>query len=125
MIAARWLALVAFIAASSSAIAHDIWINRKGLTNPITGVGCCGAEDCGVVLPTYLNCGLGGCFVAGTIMYGAAVTGNEDDGPTRLEPVREWVPYFEVQPSPDGQIWRCKKPNGERRCFFAPQPRQS
>jgi len=32
----------------------------------------------------------------------------------------EVVPYGEVQASRDGEYWRCKRPDGSRRCFFAP-----
>jgi hypothetical protein len=34
----------------------------------------------------------------------------------------ELVPFSEAQPSPDGEFWRCKRPDGGRRCFFAPPP---
>jgi hypothetical protein len=34
----------------------------------------------------------------------------------------EFVPMSEAQPSPDGAYWRCKRPDGTRRCFFAPPP---
>jgi len=34
----------------------------------------------------------------------------------------EVVPFSETQPSPDGAFWRCKRPDGSRRCFFAPTP---
>jgi hypothetical protein len=34
----------------------------------------------------------------------------------------ETVPFGETQPSPDGAFWRCKRPDGSRRCFFAPPP---
>jgi hypothetical protein len=34
----------------------------------------------------------------------------------------ELVPFKETQPSPDGAYWRCKRPDGTRRCFFAPPP---
>ncbi|HZP75194.1 MAG TPA: hypothetical protein VFB45_03535 [Pseudolabrys sp.] len=34
----------------------------------------------------------------------------------------EHVPFAEAQPSPDGAYWRCKRPDGSRRCFFAPPP---
>jgi hypothetical protein len=34
----------------------------------------------------------------------------------------EMVPFSEAQPSPDGAFWRCKRPDGSRRCFFAPPP---
>ena len=33
----------------------------------------------------------------------------------------EAVPFSEALPSPDGEFWRCKRPDGSRRCFFAPQ----
>lgn len=34
----------------------------------------------------------------------------------------EMVPFADAQPSPDGAYWRCKRPDGTRRCFFAPPP---
>lgn len=34
----------------------------------------------------------------------------------------ETVPFSEAMPSPDGEYWRCKRPDGSRRCFFAPPP---
>jgi len=34
----------------------------------------------------------------------------------------EGDPFNETQPSPDGAFWRCKRPDGSRRCFFAPPP---
>ena len=36
--------------------------------------------------------------------------------------IDELVPHREVQPSKDGRYWRCRRPSGERRCFFAPPP---
>jgi hypothetical protein len=36
--------------------------------------------------------------------------------------LNEIVPFREVQASQDGRYWRCKKPDGTRRCFFAPPP---
>jgi hypothetical protein len=35
---------------------------------------------------------------------------------------KEMVPFSEAQPSPDGAFWRCRRPDGSRRCFFAPPP---
>jgi hypothetical protein len=32
----------------------------------------------------------------------------------------EVVMQQEAMPSPDGQFWRCRRPDGSRRCFFAP-----
>jgi hypothetical protein len=40
----------------------------------------------------------------------------------RLQANGEIVPFNEAQPSPDGAYWRCKRPDGSRRCFFAPPP---
>ena len=37
-------------------------------------------------------------------------------------PKGDSVPFNEAQPSPDGEFWRCKRPDGTRRCFFAPPP---
>ena len=34
----------------------------------------------------------------------------------------EVVPFTEAQPSPDGSYVRCHRPDGSRRCFFAPRP---
>jgi hypothetical protein len=34
----------------------------------------------------------------------------------------EAIPFAEAQPSPDGEFWRCRRPDGSRRCFFAPPP---
>ena len=46
------------------------------------------------------------------------VTGTVETTSTRAE----IVPYAEAQPSPDGAYWRCRRPDGSRRCFFAPPP---
>ena len=32
------------------------------------------------------------------------------------------LPYSQSLPSPDGAYWRCKRPDGTPRCFFAPPP---
>ena len=79
------------------ALAHDSWISRAGLRNA-AGEWCCGEGDCFVV---------------------SGVT--ETTAGYRL-PDGEIVPFSETQPSPDGAFWRCKRPDGSRRCFFAPPP---
>ena len=33
----------------------------------------------------------------------------------------EVIPMKEAQVSEDGKYWRCKRPDGSRRCFFAPR----
>jgi len=45
------------------------------------------------------------------------------EGTRAREFYSEIVPAHEAQPSPDGAYWRCKRPDGTRRCFFAPPPR--
>jgi len=102
-----------------AASAHDVWINRGTYKNP-AGEWCCGAEDCGVVAPGAVKAGVGGYSLRGPVTYGQGVTGNAEDGPTRQENINELVPYSQSLPSPDGAYWRCKRPDGTPRCFFAP-----
>jgi hypothetical protein len=98
-----------------------VWISRGTYKNP-AGEWCCGADDCGVVSPNAVKAGNGGYSLAGAVTYGKGVTGNDADGPTRQENVNEIVPYSQSLPSPDGAYWRCKRPDGSQRCFFAPPP---
>ncbi|MDO8874511.1 MAG: hypothetical protein Q8M24_12740 [Pseudolabrys sp.] len=103
----------------SSAFAHDAPISRGGYKN-LAGEWCCGAGDCGIVAPNNVKVGSGGYALSGPVTYGASATGNEADGPTWREDVNEVVPYSKALPSPDGAYWRCKRPDGSPRCFFAP-----
>ena len=80
------------------ALAHDSWISRGGLKNA-AGEWCCGEGDCFMVEPVRITAN----------GYLIMATG-------------EIVPEREAQPSPDGKFWRCKRPDGSRRCFFAPSP---
>ncbi len=91
-----WLP-VYFVA--SLALAHDeaSWIMNGGYRNA-GGEWCCGKGDC--------------------FMIPAEQVSVKDDG-YRLYDI-ETVPFNEAQPSPDGVYWRCKRPDGTRRCFFAP-----
>jgi hypothetical protein len=93
------LAAVVLFGASSAAFAHDSWISRGGFRGPQNGEWCCGAIDCFVVPASSVKTGN-----AGFELNGAA----------------EVVPYKEALPSVDGQYWRCHRPDGTRRCFFAP-----
>ena len=106
---------------SISAFAHDIWISHGAYRNP-AGEWCCGAEDCGVVSKGAVHAMKGGYSVVGPVTYGEAVTGNPADGPTVQQNVDETIPYNQALPSPDGAYWRCKRPDGSPRCFFAPPP---
>jgi hypothetical protein len=91
--------------------AHDSWISRGALRNA-AGEWCCGEGDCFVVPSGQVEARADG--------YRVVVRQVEDDG---REHVRaEIVPFAEAQPSPDGAYWRCRRPDGSRRCFFAPPP---
>jgi hypothetical protein len=81
---------------ASGALAHDSWISRGALRNG-AGEWCCGDGDCPA-----LN-------------YTPRVTPSG----YQLEN-GEVVPFSEAQPSPDGSFVRCHRPDGSRRCFFAP-----
>jgi hypothetical protein len=106
---------------SSAALAHDIWISNGSYKNP-AGEWCCGANDCGVVAPNAVHTSTGGYSVVGAVTYGEGITGNPADGPTVNQNVNETIPYSQALPSPDGAYWRCKRPDGSPRCFFAPKP---
>ena len=96
---ALWLVLIAFIVVVPDSFAYDIWINMQGRRNA-AGEWCCGEGDCFVIPSEQVT--MDG---AGYILFGA-----------------EKIPFTEAQPSPDGAFWRCKRPDGTRRCFFAPPP---
>jgi hypothetical protein len=106
------LALAALVIVTPSLLAHDSWISRGGHRNP-AGEWCCGAGDCALLDPKSVTLTSHGYTVSG---WGTI----EGDG--RREFYHEGVPEQEAQPSPDGAFWRCKRPDGSRRCFFAPPP---
>ncbi len=81
------------------AVAHDHWISRGAFKNNV-GEWCCGEGDCFAVPAQSVAI-----TTQGYRLFGA-----------------ETVPFSEAQPSPDGAFWRCKRPDGSRRCFFAPPP---
>jgi hypothetical protein len=93
------LALASFLFIAADSAAHDSWISRGGLRNG-AGEWCCGEGDCFVIPSQSVRLA--------------------SDGYHLFEV--ETVPFAEAQPSPDGAFWRCKRPDGSRRCFFAPPP---
>lgn len=101
------------------AAAHDLWIAKGGLKNA-AGEWCCGAEDCGVVDANGVRVTPRGYAVRGGVTYGEGATGNPAHGPTWREQIDETIPFGKSLPSPDGAYWRCKRPDGSMRCFFAP-----
>lgn len=95
----RALITCALALLATAALAHDNWIERGQHRNS-AGEWCCGAVDCFVT-------------TAQTVTLPA---------PGYRLPSGEFVPQNEAQPSLDGRFWRCKRPDGTRRCFFAPPP---
>ena len=45
------LVVFAFSALVHPSRAHDLWISRDGLKNPVNQGWCCGRGDCGIVMP--------------------------------------------------------------------------
>jgi hypothetical protein len=104
------LSLVAFdVYLVRKAFAHDSWISSGGHRNA-AGEWCCGEGDCFVIPGKDVEARPDGYHV--TLRLAA-------DGQAYRT---EIVPFNEAQPSPDGEFWRCKRPDGSRRCFFAPPP---
>ena len=101
------VATLVFVVVGTSA--HDSWISRGGHRNA-AGEWCCGEGDCFVIpKERIMMTGEGYVVILGPL----AGIGPQMD---------EAVPFSEAQPSPDGEFWRCKRPDGSRRCFFAPPP---
>ena len=92
-------AMLTFLAFSAPTAAHDFWINHSGYKSP-TGEHCCGNNDCFSFKPEDVKITAAGYSL----------------------PSGEVVPFSEAQQSEDGAYWRCKRYDGSRRCFFAPQP---
>lgn len=93
------LAALATVAFTTVSLAHDNWISKGGFRGPQNGEWCCGANDCFVVPASAVKPNGAGFEIA---------------------PTQETIPYSEVLPSIDNQYWRCHRPDGTRRCFFAP-----
>ena len=91
--------LLAALSHPAPLAAHDLWISREGHRNA-AGEWCCGEGDCFVVPSGDVSIVPGGYLLFG----------------------QELVPFAEAMPSPDGAHWRCMRPDGSRRCFFAPPP---
>jgi hypothetical protein len=120
--AAALLALLLLALCSGRAHAHDQfgnpnWIANGRYASPIDGTHCCGEADCAPVEQENVTEVRDGLHVRGRVTYrGAASSGD------LAQEIDEVVPYHEVQPSQDRRCWRCKRPDGSRRCFFGPPP---
>ena len=85
-----------------------------GQRNP-AGEWCCGAGDCALMSPGSVSA-----TARGFVLHGVGTISQGDM--SRYERYDEIVPEREALPSQDGSYWRCKRPDGTRRCFFAPPP---
>ena len=104
--------VLAAMAMLATVHAQDNWIGRSAV-HSAAGEWCCGIADCGVFqgpVPVTSQ----GYRLKGVVRM-------QSNGGW-LDPVDETVPFSEAKPSPDGAFWRCKRPDGSRRCFFAPPP---
>ena len=91
------IVLIWGIASTALAVAHESWINRGGYRNS-AGEWCCGENDCET--PDQIAVTGKGWVIEG----------------------KEFVPFEEATPSPDGKIWICRRPDHTRRCVFGPPP---
>lgn len=89
------------IALSCDAQAHDFWIDHGNYKSPSDGAHCCGLLDCFTIPDDDMVATKMGWMIKST---------------------SELIPYPEAQISEDGKFWRCRRYDGTRRCFFAPQP---
>lgn len=105
----KWAVACLVFSLAIPATAHESWINRSRAKSA-AGELCCGDNDCFVVPAEHVWAAPDGYHVALRLAA---------DGQTYAIEV---VPFSDAQPAPDGQYWRCRKPTGERRCFFAPMP---
>ena len=80
--------------------AHDHWINAGRYRSPVDGMLCCGKNDCVVLSAEDVKITAAGYL---------------------LPAIGDVVPFREALPSEDGKYHRCHRPDGSRRCFFAPQ----
>lgn len=104
-----WFIALCAIALAWPAFAHDSWISRGGYRNA-GGEWCCGHGDCFLIPKQFVSMTGRGYVIVRNPWVGI--------GPAQVEE----IPFAETQPSQDGEFWRCKRPDGSRRCFFAPPP---
>ena len=115
--------LGAALIALAPALAHGPadWI-MQGQHKNTAGEWCCGEADCFVVTGVAtVTTPAPGYRLKGSILEDGRERPDDKDGRERPDD-NEFIPQSEAQPSPDGQFWRCKRPDGSRRCFFAPPP---
>jgi hypothetical protein len=83
----------------------------------LSGILCCGEQDCGWISQQDVTAGEDGYHVRGLVHV------EPNGGQPFVYFIEEVVPYSEAQPSPTGDYWRCAWPTQEqRKCFFAPPP---
>ena len=111
--AAPLTAIIVALALPASAHGPAEWIQRGAYKNT-AGELCCGERDCGVQIGGRIEQVRGGYAVDATFQIGEGTA-------STVYHVKEFVPFDQATPSPDGSYWRCAW-GGERKCFFAPPP---
>jgi hypothetical protein len=87
------------VALGGEASAHESWINKERRTNA-AGEWCCNTFDCAIVPADKITLTAGGYLLE---------TG-------------ELIPHANAALSGDSHYWRCRRPDGNTRCFFFPPP---
>ncbi len=87
----------------SFAMAHDHWISRARMTDPVSGEWCCNHIDCAEIPAGGVREGSGGYFIGET---------------------GETIPYQRIiWKSQDGSWWRCRNMSTNKtRCLIGPPP---
>lgn len=106
-----WAIAAAVLVITSSAAAHDSWINEGQYKNS-AGMLCCGDNDCGLLDRDAVKEVSGGYAVHG---FATINPGSENSRRIRVD---QTIPFAESIPSPDGEFWICIW-GGARKCFFA------
>ncbi len=85
------------------ALAHDSWISRSRLFDPLSRQWCCNEHDCAPVDANGVR---------------------EENGGYRIGETGENIPYSRViWQSEDGRWWRCRNlVNNATRCLIGPPP---
>lgn len=113
----KWVLLIgayvalgfAILAGLAALTIGDAWSHPVDGKKNAAGEFCCGEGDCFSIPSERVT------FSKGHYIIWPVLASGSD-----LFAAIETVPEIEAQPSPDGSYWRCKRPDGSRRCFFAP-----
>jgi hypothetical protein len=101
------VALAGMLMGTLALCAHDHWISRDRLVDPVNGEWCCNENDCALLPESDVSAIPGGYHVAST---------GEDIPAARV-----------IWKSADGRWWRCRYLSGavkagQTRCLIGPPP---